>query len=262
MRRYTGKIIRGFWGYWDDEDIRKHFQNDNRLHPHKKEKVSNKFIQRKNKNIQDIMALKDHPKEKDVVFYVYGINNYRKLVDLGFSCNLMDFRPLITELTGNTGIHKLHIIESALKTHKEIVYLDNHVTLETDISISPAKELFWDMLNTKASKNKNEEFFLVHFKKTRRVKPSCNELSDCASFWQSEGVFPSLSLIYVKNSNTVNLFWDVKNCFPNISDEEVIAQLILNNFKEEESKDFKSYLRKYSLPILENFGSKSFFKIN
>jgi hypothetical protein len=77
--------------------------------------------------------------------YVFGEDNYKYLLDLGFSARLLDKRPVAWDLETQQYRHKLEVLKEGLVDFDEIVLLDWDT-----IPIIEIPSNFWETLRKKA----------------------------------------------------------------------------------------------------------------
>lgn len=105
----------------------------------------------KEKRLKHRIGLDDHfqclklnPYEQPFTALVFGEDNYKQLVDMGFNCQIVDKRPVVWDMNKEQFRHKLEALKLGTQLHDEIVYLD--------WDTQPTKPLpndFWDVLGRK-----------------------------------------------------------------------------------------------------------------
>jgi len=87
-----------------------------------------------------------NPYNEPFKVYVFGEENYKMCVDLGFDCKLLDERPIVWDMDKEQFRHKLEVFDKALEDFDEIVFLDWDT-----LPVKPLPENFWDKMQEKAS---------------------------------------------------------------------------------------------------------------
>jgi len=121
MSDIKSSFIRGVWGSY--------------------EKQENKWYTRRPKIDNDIKLAKLNPYEKKCKVYVFGEDNYKRMVDLGFDCLMVDRKPFVFDMEKEQYRHKIEIWKYGLIDFDEVVFLDWDC-----IPVQPIPNDFWDIL--------------------------------------------------------------------------------------------------------------------
>ena len=109
-------------------------------------------VYKKERRFKHRLSINDHfdflklnPYEQPFIAMVFGEDNYKQLIDLGFNCRLVDKRPVVWDMEKEQFRHKLEALKCGMQIFDEMVYLDWDTQL-----IKPFPDNFWDVLNEKA----------------------------------------------------------------------------------------------------------------
>ena len=92
---------------------------------------------------KEILYIKDHELTSDFRVYVFGVDNYSQLIDLGLDCVLLDKKPLVLP-PRKALLHKVLALEAAFDDFDDVVLLDWDC-----IPIVKLPNNFWDILRSK-----------------------------------------------------------------------------------------------------------------
>jgi len=76
--------------------------------------------------------------------FVFGSDNYKQLIDMGFNCQLVDERPVVWDMETQQFRHKLEALKLGMELFDEMVFLD----WDTQLT-SPLPPDFWNVLKEK-----------------------------------------------------------------------------------------------------------------
>lgn len=99
-------FIKGIWGVYDSK------------------KELGKIYSRRAKIDNDILLAKLNPYSPKTKVYVFGEENYKKMVDDNWDCTLIDKRPFVFDMEKEQYRHKIEIWKSGLEEFDEVVFTD------------------------------------------------------------------------------------------------------------------------------------------
>jgi hypothetical protein len=100
------------------------------------------WFQRRTKIDNDVRLYQRNPYTPKSVEFIYGEENYKRMVDLGFDCRLVDKRPIAFNMETEQYAHKLFGWQYALQEFDACVFLDFDC-----IACQPIPSDFWDVIN-------------------------------------------------------------------------------------------------------------------
>lgn len=182
------------------------------------------------------------------VSYVFGIDNYKYLVDLGLECKLVDEKCLIRP---QPMIHKIIGIQAALKDFDEVVCLDWDCA---PTAMLPAD--FWDILGQK------DVIQCPLYQCTRKV-----------NHWREGRIPPKLLsggfFVYMRDKQIPDILldWDLNRQFRNKWADETFYSLyideLMGGWQDEKTKNYRfdEYFRRFE-PSMCGHVKASFEKEN
>lgn len=157
-------IIHGIWGIYKDN----------------KDYKSTHWYARRSKIDNDIKLYKLNPYSPSNTVYVFGEDNYKKIVDLGFTCKLIEKKPFVWDMEKEQYRHKMEIWKAGLQDFDSIVFLDWDT-----IAIKPMPDNFWLVMNE--GEPIKSTIYQYHCKKVKRFPNDCRKVSS-ASFVYIKGI--------------------------------------------------------------------------
>lgn len=104
-----------------------------------------RMYRRRSKIDNDIKMVSHNIYQPPFMTYVFGSDNYNYLVDQGFSCKLIDNKPIVWDMNTQQFRHKFEVFKYALEDYGKFVFLDWDMAF-----IKPLPRNFWDTLSKKA----------------------------------------------------------------------------------------------------------------
>jgi hypothetical protein len=100
------------------------------------------FWQRLSKCENDIKLFMLNPYAPKVKVYIFGEENFKRMVDLGFECCLIDKKPYVWDMELHQYRHKIEIWKYGCQDFDSIVFMDWDT-----IPIKPIPENFWSVMH-------------------------------------------------------------------------------------------------------------------
>ena len=136
--------------------------------------TKNHWWTRLSKCDQDIKFHKLNTYSPKTVVYIFGDENYKRMVDLGFTCKLIDKNPIVWDMETEQYRHKIEIWKAGLQDFDSITFLDFDC-----IPLRPIPSSFWDVMNEGAPIK--TPIYVYHRKMVNRP-PDDNRKVSSASF--------------------------------------------------------------------------------
>ena len=167
-------FIRGLWGIYEHEGRR--------------------LYKRRGKIDHDIRLCMHNKNNEPFRVYVFGEDNYKYLVDLGFDCKLVDKKPILWDMDTQQYRHKLEVFYQGLQEFDEVVFLDWDCQ-----PIKPLPDNFWEVLGQKAPIQGALNIYhrrKAHWRKQDQRKVPCAEFiylrgkevgDDLVDLWENTG---------------------------------------------------------------------------
>lgn len=180
-------FIRGLWG----------------IHDHK----GRRFYLRRTKIDNDIKMAQLNKNEEPFHVFVFGEDNYKYMVDMGFQCELVDKNPIVWDMDKEQFRHKIEVLKLGLEKFDNIVFLDWDCQ-----AIKPIPNYFWDVLERKAP-----------------IQAPLRSYKHWKIKWRQGNRLPEASFIYIRDKtigNQLVTLWEELN--RPWSEEAVIAKYMDN----------------------------------
>jgi hypothetical protein len=111
--------------------------------------------------------------------YIFGEDNYKRMVDLGFNCKLIDKRPIVWDMEKEQYRHKIEIWKAGLEEFDSIVFLDWDT-----VPLKPIPDDFWEIIGQ--GEPVKAAIYIYHRRMVKRP-PSDNRKVSSASFTYIRG---------------------------------------------------------------------------
>jgi hypothetical protein len=118
-------FITGLWGVYNNKE---------------------RFLKRRSKIDNDIKLAKNNTYMPSFKVYVFGEENYKKMIDDGFDCKLVDKKPIVWDMDTQQFRHKLEVLSQGLHDFDKILFFDWDCQ-----PICPIPDDFWNILGKKIS---------------------------------------------------------------------------------------------------------------
>jgi hypothetical protein len=116
----TFAFIKGIWGIYSNK---------------------NHFYTRKTKVDKDVQLSLLNPYAPVYRVYVFGEDNFKAMIDLGFDCLMVDKKPFVWDMETTQYRHKLEVFKCGLSEFDEVVFTDWDC-----IPLQPIPKDFWRVL--------------------------------------------------------------------------------------------------------------------
>jgi len=102
----------------------------------------NHWFSRLSKVGDDIKLYMANPYSPETTVYIFGQENYKRMIDLGFECKLLDKRPYVFDMEKSQYTHKIVCWQEATIDFDSMVFLDWDC-----VPLKPIHTYFWDRMN-------------------------------------------------------------------------------------------------------------------
>ena len=160
MGHLTNSFIHGLWGIYS-----------NKSH----------WWTRLAKCDQDIRLYKLNPYSPKTVVYIFGEDNYKRMVDLGFDCRLIEKRPHVFDMETEQYRHKMEIWKYGTEEFDAINFLDFDC-----VPLKPIPSDYWDVMNV--GEPIKTPIYVYHKKRVNRPPNDFRKVS-------------SASFVYIRGKN-------------------------------------------------------------
>jgi len=205
------------------------------------ENQKNRWYTRRPKIDNDIGLSILNPYAPKSKVYVFGEDNQKKMVDLGFDSVLIDKKPFVWDMENEQYRHKIEAWKYGLLDFEQVVFIDWDC-----VPIQPIPEDFWSVL---ASGPKIQATLYMYRKRRVRFRPS-NERKMSAS-----------TFVYMRESNIANEIIDVWEKIGRPWQEEAALSKYIDDLDGgwKSVEEYKKYEPKFHCLFL-NYNDISFLK--
>jgi len=183
---------------------------------------NNRWEARRTKIANDIKLVQSCKYDVTDMAYIFGEDNYKQLVDMGFKCKLVDKKPIVWDLTKENFRHKLEIFEQAAKDFDEYIFLDWDCVRTKELPLD-----FWEVMNKKS-----------------KIQASLSMYNKMKVFWRPKDwrKVPCASFVYFREKNIASEIIKVWETMTDKWSEEVsmakyMDSLMPNGFNEADYKE-------------------------
>lgn len=107
--------------------------------------INNKWFKHRLWINDHLQYLKFNQYDQPFTALVFGEDNYKQLVDMGFNCQLVDKRPVVWDMNKEQYRHKIEALKIGMTLFDEMVFLDWDTQLK-----EPLPNDFWESLQKKS----------------------------------------------------------------------------------------------------------------
>lgn len=169
---------------------------------------SHRLLARRQKIDGDIKRIKDCKFNEPFHVYIYGEDNYKRMVSNGFNCTLVDKSPNPFDLIKHQYRHKMELIKYAMEVdeYEELVYLD------------------WDCVPQK----KLPSDFWEHCSKRGPIQACLQQYHKKKCFWRpnDQRKVPNGGFLYIRDKTFPGRAIKYWETMPQDNDEPAWAKLV------------------------------------
>lgn len=191
--------------------------------------------------------------------YVWGSENYKKLIDLGYKCFLMSDNDAIDNNENTKFLHKLIGLKEASSHHKKFIFMDWDVEIEKELD-----DDFFNEFNGKEFLMPTYSYPIEYLSLTDKLiddgakKWTNQQIKEMEKYGWREGdiiVLPNAGFIYCSNPTIPNRLLEIalENNLTTLIEE--FAMYIYSQ------SDFKGYILKYEPSVIFGRPSNTVFTI-